>query len=577
MRSLLNKFATVMAKNSTDVVDLQLLNADGKTVHSITLNSYISTISNLINYYNEKGELNSLLVEYPELFNVFNKNSIFLKRVKEGNKINVGIAIGIIEKNSDGKGTDSIDTASKIIQDFVMVLNGQFPFLRAADRSIENVIGIDGDNRLLAQDADDFQRIMKTYLIDEIMSIRRHKEGSNFQYYIEKGDKFRFFDGILDENKLTGFKEIKNQDFNNSVEELNAVKEFIKQNDTEINGSILNYIAKKNSETLDTLTQEEVILPPEILTEYGDINGASLTYTMNSILANIEITKLFIGDPAFFKNADDFFKRISMFNSTKKGIRTDKEFLNWLNVNRERLDGKVPTNTIDTIVYDDFIKPSDYYDSILAMFEESFYLDYNKVHSETKARKLAKEKAKGYAKAYLNLDVADGQGWITLDEAREILESSGDWLEGQEATYQWEIQKSQGISTPTIWDIYKGEYVPITDSMKSPIPVLKLQHTGYQKLENVTNADKRLGVPTGYKFSVFPLLPSIIKDRQLQTLSEKMREKKVGIALMNSANKFGRKFNKKRSAFIELKQADIQTIYKHNIGILLDMGKTRII
>lgn len=572
VRSFVNKLAAHAAKSSTDVVDLQLLNADGKTVHSITLNSYISTVSNLINYYNEKGELNSLLVEYPELFNVFNKNSIFLKRVKEGNKINVGIATGIIEKNSDGKGTDSLDTASKIIQDFVMVLNGQFPFLRAADRSIENVISLDGDSRLLAQDTDDFQRIMKTYLIDEIMSIRLHKDNNNFKYYKEKGNKFRFFDGILDESKLTGLKEIKNQDFNNSAEELNAIKEFIRQNDFEINSRILQYIAQKNSETLQRLRQEEVVLPSEILNEYGNVEGASLTYTMNAILGNIEITKLFLGDPAFFKNADDFFKRISMFNSTKKGLRTDREFLDWLNVNRERLDGKIPTNTIDTLVYDDVLKPSDYYDSILAMFEESFYLDYNKVHSDTKARKLAKDKAKGYAKAYLELNVADAQGWITLDEAREILESSGDWTEGQEATYQWETQKAQGINNPTIWDIYKGEYVPIIDAMKEPIPVLKLQHTGYQKLENVTNADKRLGVPTGYKFSLFPLLPSIIKDRKLETLYENMKNKQVGITMMDSANKFGRKFNKKRSAFTELRQADIQTIYKQNIGIQLDMG-----
>ena len=38
----------------------------------------------------------------------------------------------------------------------------------------------------------------------------------------------------------------------------------------------------------------------------------------------IEQTKLFTGDPAMYKNTDDFFKRMSMVNSTKKGSIIDK-------------------------------------------------------------------------------------------------------------------------------------------------------------------------------------------------------------------------------------------------------------
>ena len=269
-------------------------------------------------------------------------------------------------------------------------------------------------------------------------------------------------------------------------------------------------------------------------TSVADVESAVEEYIWNSTAAYIEQTKLLFGDLGFFASPEEAFKRFSMYNSTKKISVTGKGVEGYINKAYPRLDGKIINrNIINTVIFEDVKAtiPKEYVEVLENIFTNSLLQDQNskgkKVFTDDNKtlNTIGKIKLAGLISPYLNMEEADGQGYITLDEYRDLMVRAGDWLPSHEAVYNKAILGEE-----------------LSHREIAYLPPLKTQYTG-PLLGSSKSGDysaQGLNVPTGYKHSLLPLIPSLFKEgSQMQSLIAKMQDNQWGIAQFRSGNKFG--------------------------------------
>ena len=125
------------------------------------------------------------------------------------------------------------------------------------------------------------------------------------------------------------------------------------------------------------------------------------------------------------------------------------------------------------------------------------------------AKQFEDEGIKGYDK----VNATDAQGMMTFLFYREYMIRTGQWSAKLEKQFESEM---------------KG--TPMADAAWPP---LKLVHFGAEaSYENEF-------VPVYYKFSLYPLVPSLIKGRKMEGLVQKMYESGSSISVFESGNKVG--------------------------------------
>jgi len=484
-------------------VELQHINPEGKTVYGITLNTYLSLMVDNINSTGKLAHLN------PDT-NPYIKNSLWKELITKGNKINLEVLEGLAstDKDSDGVITSDLDPSSNLLQSINAILNNKFPFLRAGDKKLEYAFAIDFEmNRELFID-----QMLKYYKDDILRSIAlKEGKGANTQFYKEQASRSLIFEEItpLYPTITNAFKSEKQVDKFIEKNKETLVKSINDWLDKEIQNNFLAVLndyglitrseskGKYDIEGIDKSTLSKLIGKESELT-YDEVVRLGELFLTKSFVANVEQTKLFTGDLAFYDiPKGDFNKRTGGLTGPKKVSNTDESTNNWLNENAKRSDEKISDGKIQSIVYEDVRSTSQYYDEF--------------------AKVIGKEKAD---EAYKNMKEADAQGYITLDEYREFFLRAGEsWTTKHEAAYKKALT---------------GERLS-KDDFQFFMPI-KPQYFGPQ-------SNDTLYIPTYYKLSLMPLIPSMIKDRKLAQLAESMKKNKVGIAMFGSANKVGAKLN----------------------------------
>ena len=163
-----------------------------------------------------------------------------------------------------------------------------------------------------------------------------------------------------------------------------------------VDNGVVSFDSKNN-------TFENVAIDDTVFNRYKtQVNGSSSSaveriiadYTINGMIANIEYTKLFSGDPAYYKNTVDYFKRIPATYTDGSVLRIKSKDDMYFNV-----------APIPSIVRD------------------SKYLD--------RIRKQIGKKAN----LYKNVDENDAQGYITLDRWKFLMEGLGKWNPNYDQAY----------------------------------------------------------------------------------------------------------------------------------------------
>jgi hypothetical protein len=143
---------------------------------------------------------------------------------------------------------------------------------------------------------------------------------------------------------------------------------------------------------------------------------------------------------------------------------------------------------------------------------------------------ISKDEAERILADYNSIDEQDAQGYITLDEYRQMMIRIGDWTSKHAQLYE-RIRFGQELNPEDMFFFQP----------------LKAQYFGPDATEYNKPVEERLNVPMYYKFSLMPLVSSMLNRETngkrektvLGELAQKMEEQGVGMALFDSANKVG--------------------------------------
>jgi alkylated DNA repair dioxygenase AlkB len=124
--------------------------------------------------------------------------------------------------------------------------------------------------------------------------------------------------------------------------------------------------------------------------------------------------------------------------------------------------------------------------------------------------------AGGKMDPYANIKDGDGQGWITFDSYRILKRVEGQWSNAQEDAYM-KIVRGQVLGADELSDLF---------------PVYKLQYNG-----NLATETGKYPVQAFHKFSLFPLIPTVIKNYPAEQMHLAMMQQNIDYALFESGSK----------------------------------------
>jgi hypothetical protein len=448
--------------------DLSYFNQDGNREFSITLNSHLSNIVNLLNTV-KVDKKNNILDISPELEylmgwdnnsqkgSLFNRNSIWLDYIKDGRKIELVLLKGLVTP-VDGTEISKLELGDYKSITFNSLLQGIVPFLRSADRKLEYGFKVGTVNNNITDSI--FKETMYKYLEDELATsfallLDPTNWGGRLKNYSEKAKSLRVFSFLHEDNKLPTLEEFVNDHISNKYEALDItdktksatvteadrmVKEFVKIYRKRIDANFDRYLEDLYNTTLESLQEDELIvkekrglnsrvvkysipgLDLEVLDKIGiqtpkvdpvltgeQMNRLVRIATYHSFVGNNEQLKLFLGDLAYYRDATDFHKRTNGATSTKYSQRDDLFIRKHLDDNYRRFDNKQRTDSMSMVIVED------------ALFNNEELAKLNP--------------------AYAKANGTDAQSWMMLDEYRDIMLRHGLWYPRHEKTYQYDMQK----------------------------------------------------------------------------------------------------------------------------------------
>ena len=212
-------------------------------------------------------------------------------------------------------------------------------------------------------------------------------------------------------------------------------------------------------------------------------------YVINGLIANIEMTKVFTGDPAYYKTLIDFKKRVPA--TYTNGLHLDLSDIKDLKYNVAILN--------DSERGSDYLYPRD-------KDKRDKY-----VKEVVEATGYKESDVRSILKDYDKLDRTDAQAYITPERWAFILDKLGKFGDKERAAYDNLINGKESIEdVKLIAQPLKGVYFSV---------------------EN--------GKPTYLKYSQAVLLPSLANGTQLEALANRMKEDKVDEAVFVSGTKVG--------------------------------------
>lgn len=532
-------------KSSIDNIENSTFTLSGERVYLNTLNNYLSNFINDINRVHSSDELFAL---YPHLNSVYTSNSVWLSKLfdEEGNKIkdakiNFNITLGVKEQNTSDSG-DEFDNL-KAPDMWMLWLNenlkGNYNFLRASDNALERFFEVGENVSQFDVNNSKYLDIILNYLKAEVDYIysdewKGWKNISNLDTTFEGKKKAGIILDLIKDKLPQVYKQLNNT---------NTYEEVLDINRGLISNTLDKYFNERTQAIKEQLVHNKIVDYNGETYKNNGISSNSKNFNeqdlvsllkkvyINDFISNIEQTKLFIGHPLFYKDVDNFFKRMSLPVGTKKIVNVDEKTNQAINKNLKRQDGKVTLEgqqpIIKTQIFDDVVVYSDHIDN----YEKYATEHYQSLgYSKTEANKIAKKLMEPYSK----MEEGDGQGYITLDELREFLFRTGDWSREQEMWYQWEIQggwdkKQVYMPDEGFYDDLKGSKITKSDFGTIVGNPQKPQHFGPLSEEGF--------IPAFYKLSVVPLIPSLTHGKKIDGLRQHMMKNQIGIASFVSTTK----------------------------------------
>lgn len=453
-----------------------ILGPGGALYWSYSLNSYVTDIVREINTDSDKlDNIQSKL---------YSKHSYIADRLRENKaKLQVLTFEGVYSKASDGKDYHDITSDDDYLAKLYFLNNDMLPFPTLADRKtfylLKGVNKLDSnfkfnDNNKI-EVGDDVVDLFYDYFLDELERVNYNnkllEEYNKEKDVAKKRELQRSFvanyhfglDGQKDNNGLytkkslnagNAYKFSHFPSFNKYIDkdELSDV-EFVKSKLRETLNDLVNnevdfaynkgYITT-NKDGKFTYGPRNSTVNQKFNKKYGTANYGSRAmiadFAINTMMINIEIEKLFLGDPAFFKSDKksslsgnpithvDRIKRSSVLTSTGTNLAEKVEGFSDLELRSTYNSAVLKTQKFESLN----IK------SLRSTYEELLAKRYSEQYPELSLQEVqakSSNAAKHNLSAYESMDPTDAQVYISPAMYRSIAIRLGEWSNIKEEAY----------------------------------------------------------------------------------------------------------------------------------------------
>ena len=341
------------------------------------------------------------------------------------------------------------------------------------------------------------------------------------------GSVFTAFDDVLTQETKDALYAIKS----NLLEYLDTDNSLLEQVRKDVN----LYFEKQTQANLNRLQKAryvdsalvELVDSPELSRQQVD-EVLMKAYSYNSWIHNYESVILTYGDLAQFNHdKEEFHKRNAGLTSPGRGFRTDLRAQSFINgplfkklyTEKKGYKSKAYDGTLNTaIIKEKEVEISEYYDE----YREALYDDWidrlskNDTLSEKEKVDYANKMADTEVKEYTGMKEGDGQGHITMDAYRMLKKLEGNWSDAQEELYR-KIVNEEEINPSEIVEFF---------------PPYKLQYFGNIESTGLT-------VTSFHKFSLAPLIPSVLGGSKLNALHDLMMKNQTDYVVYETGSKIG--------------------------------------
>jgi predicted NAD-dependent protein-ADP-ribosyltransferase YbiA (DUF1768 family) len=582
-KNAIDRILGLQAKYGFDSANFAVLNAEKNLVfehiddHTISYITYaLNKMQNLSEAWTPGSEfeymsylnplINSFTTRLGIINTLFDKNDtedgVYNWAKRTGKSLQLFINSGTqVEAIEDGTNTTSLDARGKFLQELhSMLKGGMIEFMRHASKSSSFGARIDGEGGILGGvgkgedtrlwvDTDKFatgnayeylvKNHMIPYIAGELERINKFKTNRDlFKTYA--GYNRELADGTMAGENFTAFDNVLTKDTKEEI--LAAVtnpnvrfEDYIKTN-PDLYKKILDEVTTYFTDQVKDLQNyynEAKYLSPDLLDKLAVFNLGEekaeevliSAYAVNSWVQNFETATLFYGDIVQYNHEkEEMHKRNSGGTSGGLKIRTDQSIRNYLTglngklsyAQAEGLETLAYTGKFNSAIIQDIVRESVY----SPIIERELRKDYTeRLKGKVPADKLSEEVEMRVAqdlKPYGKMEEGDGQGWITFDAYRNLKIASNQWSDLQEQLYVKVIRK---------------EPVKYSDIIEA-FPVYKVQNFGHL-------ANTSLPVMAMHKFALAPLIPSMIKNSDLESLHKQMIKENIQYVTFQTGSKVG--------------------------------------
>jgi hypothetical protein len=356
--------------------------------------------------------------------------------------------------------------------------------------------------------------IFYKYALAEAEKISYNLRNSN-DYTEYKGTESFWFPELNYDSKFAKDNALYNADFSININAEEAIKEMI-----------ADTLVKRIAEVRQKLTDNGVLLTntekgkkveyllgvdKSIQAKYSLGSAASKQaidnmigdFVMNNMIANIETTMLFTGDPAFYK---DLAKRTPAISSTGTDYIPDETAGIPENYNLA-----ISTEPISSTIYEDSLK-------------KAFIKDVKKRNPKISKEDLNK-KVDSLMKPYLNMKTSDGGGLITPKRWRDIMRAVGVFNDEKHGPLYDKL--IEDFSAEGLTDLMKQMGFPYGNPIKG------------HHFELIQKEDSEIAQPLFLKYSQFVAWAPVVKGTILEDIVKNMEANNIDELVPPSAVKVG--------------------------------------
>lgn len=346
-------------------------------------------------------------------------------------------------------------------------ISGTFDNMRVHEKSV---------NLLLSYFTDEYNRMMQVK--QENATLNDNQKVAYYHGPNGNGKKSQLFPEFNHDSKDPAFAELRGLLYNSKGEPHAKDDSIGGLSDSQIvalKRAIRESITLRVQETATELANVNG-LDSAIVKAYGNPIALAGDYLMNGIISNVEYTKMFSGDPAFYKSMPDLIKRIPATYSDGLQLalsNSDQLTFNMATVNGVEVSSK-------------------YLEKIRESLNDKSIADAYAVSVD------ANGKTKG------GVNVTDAQAWITPRRWRFLKQRLGQWGSQHDVVFA-KMMNGKPL------DASKGELKLAAQPLKGV----------YFEINN--------GVPTYLKYSQAVLIPDVVAGTPMQQLYNKMTQDENGV------------------------------------------------